>query len=59
MSEIDEYPPDGLTETPMGNMPDGAFETPLQVFPRATGAPERLQGHRSFSIRVGFREWGL
>ncbi len=47
------YPPDGLTETLLGNMPDGAFETPPQVFPRATGAPERLQGHRSCSIRVG------
>ena len=36
----------------MGNMLDGALETPLQVFPRATGAPERLQGRRSRSTRV-------
>ena len=42
----------------MDNMPDGAFETPLQVFPRATGAPERLQGHRSCSIRVVYPRWG-
>ena len=31
------YPPDGLTEMLMGNMPDGAFETPPQLFPRDKG----------------------